>query len=326
MAITKLARSGAGVGWVVPGLLSACAAATDEPVGQQQEALAVTELRHVIVIAMENHDANQIYGNSSAPYINGVLLPAGARGTDFNDELPLSAPSEPHYLWMEGGTHAYSDHTFNGNADPSASNSTASVNHLSRQIKDDDSVTWRTYQEGLNSSTGRCPIHSSGFYAAKHNPFVFFQDIAGDPPSADNDYCVSHHRPYSALAADVAAGDVASFTFITPNLCNDMHGASGCPDSNQVRSGDTWLSHELPRLIEYVEEHAGVIFVTWDEGSATLKMPFIALGPTVKPGYTGSESYTHASVLKSTEHLLGLPTLPRVAGANDLSDLFESYP
>ena len=40
-------------------------------------------------------------------------------------------------------------------------------------------VSWMGYMEGLDSSTGACPVNSSGFYAAKHDPFVFFQDVAG---------------------------------------------------------------------------------------------------------------------------------------------------
>jgi hypothetical protein len=157
---------------------------------------------------------------------------------------------------------------------------------------------------------------------------VFFDDVAGSPPSATNAYCVAHHRAYDALAANLAAGDVASFTFITPNLCHDMHGASGCSDANSVRGGDTWLSRELPRLIEYVNSHAGIIFITWDEGSSTLKMPFLAIGPSVKKGYTGSVSYSHGSVLKSIESILQLPKLSMVSSANELSDLFTSgqYP
>jgi hypothetical protein len=118
-------------------------------------------------------------------------------------------------------------------------------------------VTWRTYQEGLNTTTGLCPIKSSGFYAAKHDPFVFFQDVSGNPPSKTNSYCGSHHKAYSAFATDLANGDVASYTFITPNLCNDMHGASGCPNSNTIQSGDTWLSTELPRIISYANANAG---------------------------------------------------------------------
>jgi hypothetical protein len=299
-------------------------------IGAEAEALTGSAIAHVFVIAMENHDASQVYGNtSSAPYINNTLLPKYARATNFNDELALSIPSEPHYVWMEAGTNAFSDRTFTGDGDPSSSNSTSSTSHLVTQIKNaTNGVTWRTYQEGLNSATGSCPIHSSGFYGAKHDPFVFFKDVAGSPPSASNAYCVSHHRAYSALAADLAASDVASYTFITPNLCNDMHGASGCPDSNTVRSGDTWLSQQLPQLISYANSHAGVIFITWDEGSGTLKMPFLAIGPQVKTGYAGSVSYTHSSLTKSIEAILQLPTLAKVASANELSDLFSAgqYP
>src|SRR3954447_9733436 len=142
--------------------------------------LAAAVIQHVIVIPMENHDASQIIGNTTnAPYINNTLLPGYAHATNFNDELALAVPSEPHYVWMEAGTNAFSDHTFTGDGDPTSTNSTSSTAHLATQIKNaTNGVTWRAYQEGLNSSTGSCPIHTSGFYAAKHNPFVFFRDVS----------------------------------------------------------------------------------------------------------------------------------------------------
>jgi hypothetical protein len=70
------------------------------------------------------------------------------------------------------------------------------------------------------------------------------------------------------------------------------------------------------------------IVIEWDEGSSTLKMPFLAIGPGVKVGYTGTVSYNHASIIKSAEAILGLPTLSKVSSANTLSDLFKSgqYP
>ncbi|HTQ03213.1 MAG TPA: alkaline phosphatase family protein [Polyangiaceae bacterium] len=333
------ARVASDIAWVLVSVLSLVAGCgtpdageTDSPEATATVAQAATSavIKHVFVIALENHDSTQIYGNGTdAPYINGTLLPAYAHATNFNDELALSIPSEPHYVWMEAGTNAFSDHTFTTDSDPSSSNGTSNTSHLATQIKNaTNGVTWRSYQEGLNASTGTCPIHSSGFYAAKHDPFVFYKDVSGSPPSATNAYCTSHHKAYSAFAADLAAGDVASYTFITPNLCNDMHGASGCPDSNTVRSGDTWLAAELPRIINYVNASAGVVFVTWDEGSSTLKMPFLAIGPGVKVGYTGAVSYGHGSIVKSIEAILGLSTLSKVSSANDLSDLFRAgqYP
>jgi hypothetical protein len=100
----------------------------------------------------------RIYGNTTnAPYINNTLLPAYAHSTNFNDDLALSIPSEPHYVWMEAGTNAFSDHTFTGDGDPTSSNSTSNTSHLATQINNaTNGVTWRTYQEGLNSSTGSC--------------------------------------------------------------------------------------------------------------------------------------------------------------------------
>ncbi len=54
-----------------------------------------SSIQYVFVIAMENHDASQIYGNTTdAPYINNTLMAKYARATNFNDELP-SLASEP---------------------------------------------------------------------------------------------------------------------------------------------------------------------------------------------------------------------------------------
>jgi phosphatidylinositol-3-phosphatase len=151
---------------------------------------------------------------------------------------------------------------------------------------------------------------------------VFFRDIAGDPPSKDDPDCAAHHRELAALAADLASGDAASYSFISPDLCHDMHGASGCPDSNRTRAGDDWLAANLPALIDFVDAHGGVIFVTWEEADRSTTLPFLALGPDVKPGYAGGVPYTHGSTLKTIEELLGLPILPAAAAASDLMDLF----
>jgi phosphatidylinositol-3-phosphatase len=307
----------------------AVAGAGDTP-RPPSKATTTSVIKHVFVIAMENHDASQIYGNNAdAPYINGTLVPTYAHATNFDDELAQSIPSEPHYVWMEAGTNTFPDRTFTTDADPSQSNSTSSTAHLTTQVKNaPNGVTWRTYQEGMNASTGACPIHKAGFYAPKHDPFVFFRDVAGSPPSATSPDCSAYHRPYGSLAGDLGAGDVASYTFITPNLCNDMHGASGCPSSNTIRAGDTWLSTALPRLIDYASRNAGVIFLTWDEGDDTCRLPFLAIGPGVKPGYAGSVTYNHSSLVKSIEQILNLPILSTVSDANDLSDLFTAgqYP
>jgi hypothetical protein len=280
-------------------------------------------IRTIFVIPMENKANSQIYGNTSdAPFINGLMGSSAAHATKFGDALP-SLPSEPHYVWMEAGTNAFSDKTFTSDSDSSSGNSTASTEHLVTQLTA-AGVPWMSYQEGITAGT--CPISSTGHYVAKHNPFVFFQDVAGNPPSSSNAGCIQHHRPYSSFAGDLAAG-LTGFVFITPDECHDMHGALSCPsgifDAANIKAGDTWLSQELPRIIQYTQDHAdAVIFLTWDEGNSSNLIPFLALGQHVRAGHTSTVTYSHSSLLKSIEQLLDVPVLPKVADATNFKDLF----
>ena len=282
--------------------------------------------RTVFVIPMENESSSAIYNSANAPYINGTLLPISANSTNFTDELPSAVPSEPHYVWMEAGTNAFSDRTFLTDADASASNSTSSTAHLVTQLRTAN-LGWMTYQEGI--AAGTCPVASisGAFYAAKHDPFVFFQDVSGATPSASNAFCAAHHKPYSAFAADLAAGTMPAFVFITPDLCHDMHGASGCPSGNtastNIAAGDTWLSTELPRILAYASTHDAVVYLIWDEGSSNQTIPFLAFGQHVKAG-ASAVSYSHSSLLKSIEEQLGVPVLPSVTAATDFAGMFQA--
>jgi phosphatidylinositol-3-phosphatase len=312
-------------------LISACLA----PLVLVKEAESASPVKHVFVIVMENTnaephgDAPFIYGNAAdAPYINGELMPKYAHAANFIDRLALSVPSEPHYVLMEAGTNVFSDFTFgdttNADGDPSSTRGTASPDHLTNQMRATGGrVEWMSYQEGLSAKTGACPVKSSAAtrYAAKHNPFVFFRDVSGNPPSKTNAYCAAHHQPLSALAADMAGNAVASYVFITPDLCHDMHDKCGNP--SRVKNGDDWLKAELPAMIAWVNAHEGVIFLAWDEGKETQKIPFLAIGPHVKKGHAGMQAYDHGSMIKSVEKIFGLPVLEAVMGSRDLGDLME---
>lgn len=280
-------------------------------------------LGSIFVIPLENKPSAQIYGNTTdAPYLN-TLLATGAHATKFADELPR-LDSEPHYVWMEAGTNVFSDVSFTTDDPPTASHSTASKAHLATQLET-AGISWMSYQEDIKAGT--CPIAATGFYAPKHDPFVFFQDVVGSPPSAANPFCIAHHKPYSALADDLRTGNMARFVFVTPNLCHDMHGGATCPqgtaDPPNIKAGDAWLKQELPAILAYATAHESVVFLTWDEGDASNLIPFYALGAHVKAGATSTVAYSHSSLLKSIERMLGVPVLPTVAAANDLGALFD---
>ena len=73
-----------------------------------------------------------------------------------------------------------------------------------------------------------CGLTSHGRYAAKHNPFVYFDDINGwdGKKFQPSDRCNEHVVDYSQLDKDIAANDIPKYVFITPNLDNDMHDGS----------------------------------------------------------------------------------------------------
>ena len=280
--------------------------------------------RSIIVIPFENKSDAQIFGNTTdAPYINSLLTATAARATNMQDELP-AAPSEPHYIWMEAGTNALGDHTFSGDGDPTATNSTNSTAHLVTQLTA-AGRTWTSYQEDI--TTGACPIASSGVFAAKHDPMVFFQDVVGSPPSASNAGCGAHHKAIGDFAADLQAGTIPNYAFVTPNLCHDMHGDLTCPSlvltAANITAGDTWLSTNLPPMIAYSHTHDTVIILVWDEGDSTNKVPLLVIGDQVKGGTTSNIAYTHSSMLRTVEELLGVPVLPAAATATNLGAMFQ---
>jgi phosphatidylinositol-3-phosphatase len=301
-------------------------AAPDDDTAGDAPGVAVTAsaIQHVFVIAMENHGASDIYGNTThAPYINNTLLPMAGRANNFIDKLPQLA-SEPHYVWMEAGTNAFSDHTFTTDNNPSSSNSTASTAHLSTQITAAGS-TWMSYQEGINSTSGACPIATSGNYVPKHDPFIFFRDVSGSTPSRTNAFCAAHHKPITALATDMANNTVAAYNFITPNQCHDMHSNSCTGSSDPIKQGDTWLSQNVPAILTYINAHQGVLLIVWDEPvGSTGTIPLIVLGPHVKRNHTNSVQYSHGSLVKSVEQILGLPFLSKVTADNTFVEFFDA--
>lgn len=310
-------------------VLLACALALVTP------ALAAAP-RHVIVIVMENTDAakvsdhsrSYIYGNvEDAPFLNNVLAPQSATAGNFENEL-TAYKSQPHYIVMEAGTNTFPDARFTCDHAPEQQcnsftpNWTRSKEHLTTQIEA-AGLTWMTYQEDIDpETTGACPIRYAGNYVAHHNPFIYFADVAGAPPTKDNANCIAHTRELGHFLTDMQQGSLANYVFISPNRCHDMHGHSGCPD-NKIAAGDDFLKSLLTPLLPWARQNDAVVFVMWDEGSRSPKMPFFAAGAGVRQGHQSDVSYSHRSVLRTVERIFGLPVLPAVSDATDLSDMFE---
>src|SRR5436305_9086916 len=247
----------------------------------------ISSIKTVFVILMENHNWSQIKGSPSAPYINNTLLPMASYAQQYYNP-PGIHPSLPNYLWLEAGTNF----GISNDNDPSR-NHQSTVSHFVSQLKD-AGVSWKSYQEDISGRT--CPLSSASQYAPKHNPFVYFDDVTNGNNSSSA-FCIAHIRPYGEFATDLQNNAVAQFVFITPNLCNDMHDDCS-PIRNSIRQGDTWLSNEIPRIMNSsAYQSGGAIFVTWDEGEGgDGPIGMVVISSFAKGnGYSNTIHYTHGS-------------------------------
>ncbi len=309
----------------------------------------------------ENKGTTDVYGSSSAPYINS-LMGTYAYASSYSTVVD---PSEPNYVWFEAGDYNLTDSCgncefgtelpipqgsctddpptcANSSCSPTSSNTSCTKEHLTDYL-DDAGVTWKAYAEGITSGgSGLCPINADegapNYFASRHVPFVFFQDVSGNPPDATNAFCEQHIVDFSNLATDLASGNLASYVFITPNLIDDMHtdcsSCSGTP--GEVGSGDNWLKNTaaIQSLITYVttaSNHA-ILIIDWDEDAILFDQPMLMIAPVAtlaNPGAANATAFTHSSDLKSFQEIFqvdpahGYPYL-RHAGDSTTTD-FASF-
>ena len=180
-------------------------------------------------------------------------------------------------------------------------------------------IGWRAYMEDMPSAcfTGA----SFAGYAKKHDPFMYFHDVATDPAQCANVV------PFDRLRGDLASpGGLPAFAWITPNLCHDGHDCS-------TAVSDTWLAGLIPPLLKSMRPN-GILILTWDEGvgnqgccrlAAGGHILTIVAGPGAKPAATLNEPVDHYSVLKTIETLYGLKLLGGAACSctNDLTPLLR---
>jgi hypothetical protein len=242
---------------------------------------------HVVWIMLEN-EGYSVVGSPQAPYLNSL---AKVCGLATNDDA-TSHPSLPNYIALTSG----SAQGISDDAEPSSH--PLNVPSIFSQLNSN----WRTYAESMPSA---CDRVTSGTYAARHNPAVYYTNL---PSCRRND--VSLSGPLNLSAA---------FTMITPNICSDMH---SCP----VATGDAWLKRFVPQILASREYRTGslALFVTFDENteSSTNQIPTIVIAPSVPRGLRVSTHFTHYSLLKTTETLLHLPYL---GGARSASSMIQPF-
>jgi phospholipase C len=275
------------------------AAAAPAACGQASESTPV--IRHVIVIVMENHSYSEVMGH--APFITALAKRCGV-ATNYH---AITHPSLPNYLAMTSG----SIHGVHSDCTP-ASCPITGPNIFSQLTR--HHLRWRSYAESMPTA---CDRGSNGLYAARHVPAVYYVRARSG--------CGRHVRSLGKLGSGrmhlaLQSGHAPAYMFVTPNLCDDMH---DCP----LASGDRWLARWIPMMVAsrtYRHGHTAILIV-WDEGGANHnQVPLIAVSRYTKPGTVSRRAMTHFSLLRATEHMLGIRRyLGKANGARGLPKAFH---
>ncbi len=255
---------------------------------------------HVFVIMMENTSYKDLLspGNPNTKFIQHMAAANGLATHYFG----VTHPSLPNYIAATSGSN------WGSNADDTAQAPYFNHENLVDQFEAAH-VSWKAYMQNLPFPGDLTDETSNGLYVRKHDPFLMYPDVYSDPARADNVV------PLTQLSSDLSSGNVPQFVWITPNICNDMHGgATACPypssptDPNQAKlyqDGNNFLLRWVG-LITHSSAWTGhsAIFITWDEGGFSDSAPF---GPTdLRPG-------PDSPVLPAT------PADPTTAGGGDLA-------
>jgi phosphatidylinositol-3-phosphatase len=300
--------AGASSATAAPASVSQVASAS-HPCGTQAQPAAY---RHVIWIWMENHSSGTIVGSAQAPYLSALARECGL-ATNYHN---ITHPSLPNYVAATSGLSYSALPGFLADCDPGAGCDTSAPSIFGQ------GETWKAYEESMPSG---CDPSNSGEYAVRHNPPAYYTTL----PS-----CSSDDVPYSRLATDLAHDQLPAFSFITPNLIDDMHDGT-------VADGDTWLSRNLPAILGSTEYRNGstAVFITWDEGEdggyaggescatnttdVSCHVATLVISPTTKAGTRSGALFNHYSLLATAEQLLSLPELGLAAAYPTMTQAFN---
>ncbi len=342
---------------------AASATSTATPVAAPGVAAATVEgvphFDHVVVLTEENESASTTFApGSPATYLNslrskGVFLPNyyGTGHVSLDNYIAMVSGQPPQPL---SATDCLAVSLWTC-VQPQAV--LASGRNLADQLEGVQ-LSWKSYADGASTPCFHAPYVAGDTspdayqgnsttgaknYADRHNPFLYFPDVIGDQPRCD-----AHQRPFTDLSADLTAGSLPAFSFITPDTCNDGHDAvcAGQTTGGLV-AADAWLQANLPALLTYLANNNGLLVVNFDEGGTPSSPTQVAGAPTdylcqacaglgiggrtgailVSPrlpqGATVATGYDHYSLLRTVEDTFGIAEHLNLAGqAAAMGDAF----
>ncbi len=365
----------AGLGLAALALAAGSAAAAERP-------FRVPPVRHVFVIVLENESYETTFGNPAAdPYLAQTLPAEGALLTNYyatghesNDNYISLVSGQPPNAENQADCQVFSEWT-GALTLPSGVEAgegcvyPTSIGNIGTELTA-AKHRWKAYEEDMGNDPNReaaaCghpalnaqdetqTAEAGDGYATRHDPFVYFHSVIDEPL-----YCAAHvvalgspsgvmppaaMRHETGLAKDLQlTGTTPSFSFITPNLCNDGH---DFPCKNQTGGEsaladiDSFLETWVPKITSSPAfQRNGLLEITFDEsegpqadssscceeqpgpgsplpgidGPGGGKVGAVLISPFIKPGTVSAVPYNHYSSLASWESMFKLPKLADAA-------------
>ncbi|HTU31266.1 MAG TPA: alkaline phosphatase family protein [Solirubrobacteraceae bacterium] len=335
-------------------------------------------VKHVWVIVLENEDYASTFGDPSAdPYLASTLPAKGAllenyfaTGHESNDNYIALVSGQPPNPENQADCQSFDDFTgaslgSDGIEAGAGCVYPSDVQNIGTQLTA-AGRTWKAYEQDMGNDPTReaaaCghpavnaidntqEAEEGDGYATRHDPFVYFHSVIDDQTYCDA-HVVALGTKKGAMPAGALPGETGlatdlksvratpSFSFITPNLCEDGH---DYPCKNQTGGAsaladiDSFLSTWVPKIMSspaYKEN--GLIEITFDEsegpqsdssaccgetagpasplpgitGPGGGRIGAVLLSPYIKKGTVTLTDYNHYSSLATFEDLFRLPLL-----------------
>jgi phosphatidylinositol-3-phosphatase len=286
--------------------MAACTNAKAESVptptsGSSQAAPRSLGVEKVLVIVEENRSVED--AEAHMPFL---MSQAQSYGTATNF-YAIKHPSLPNYLVLTGGS------TFGVTDDDDPDAHRLQGPSLFGQLVS-AGRTAKTYAEAMPTN---CARENHETYAARHNPWAYFDDPA--ERAACEQFDVPSGSPAAgALLDDITAGTLPTFGLLIPDICNDGHDCS-------ATTTDDWLRSWLPIVKQGPDFRSNrvAIVITWDEDDehSGNRVPMVVIHPSLKQKQVTTR-LDHYGLSASISRMGGIPPLRE---ADKRVDVFAAF-
>ncbi len=279
--------------------------------------------KHVFILMLENRSDKETM--QDMPYLMSIASKYGIG----NEAYSPSHGSWLAYGELGGGIAPKGGEALNRNCNGNGCKGTVVVDNMVREVEA-AGMTWRGYFQSMPYPGFMGS--SSGAYFRRHNPYPFFSDVRNSQTEQQN------MVPWNGnLAVDIAADNVANYTWLVPDMNHDGHNGG---TQNALAAADAYLSANLPVLLNskyFGPNGDGVLLVTFDESdlrgdnqcSSTVSQGcgghifFSLIGPNLKQNYQSNTHIMQRDMLRGTCDLLGLGKCPGDGAAgHSLAEFF----